>query len=183
MHNLQIYYHPNHVRALQKSEYDVDEFNVGWTGFFNTHKKDPGCRKCHSSLIKNLEKYIGGKKYMNLKPIAHCKKTVLTVGSNQPINYLNQILKDYMELFGQYNEIHGKFGGGGYDGSRILLFYENKEAQLRKKELEWMVEKGIEGDVKIVRACDWMHGFVNIDSKLKSEVRRPFDFLQELKNF
>lgn len=179
--------HPNHKKALDDYNLDVDGQNDGWTLFLNSEKKrnSLNCGTCMSTLIKEVEESLKSGNKIDLSMLKDCYKVVFTVSVSHPINYLiREILINYNQKYCNTTEFYGKLGSSGGGGSRVLFFYENsqKDVTERKKQLVELVEDlDLIGKVTETRACDYMFNHINLDETLKSKVRKPDVFLQKLK--
>lgn len=187
MEDFKWFLHQNHKRALDSPEFDIDGSNDGWTLFWNSEEKrnSMDCEACMSTLIKKVKESTKPGK-IDLSMLKDCYKVVFTASVDNPINYLIKgILKEYVERYSDSTEVHGKLGGYGKGGTRVLFFYENSsgESAERKKQLIDLVEDlDLIGKITESRACDYMLDHINLDKTQKSKVRRPEIFLQRLKN-
>lgn len=178
---------PNHERALEKLELDIDGSNDGWTIFWNSEekRKHPDCNSCMSGLIKSLEDCLKtGNDTIDVSMLKDCYKTVFTALPYRPINYLvRTILKNYIEKYGE-TEAHGKLGGFGKGGTRVLFFYEDtqeKAAEKKEQLIELVEDLNLIGMITETKACEYMHNHTNLNKTSESKIRRPDILLQKLK--
>lgn len=182
MQKVRWFLHRNHKRVLENKEFDRDDYNEGWTPFWNFKEKKSlnKCRNCVSTLIEKVENYSD--EAIDLSVLKDCYKVIFTVSKEFPINYIaKEIFLPYCEVHID-SEFHGKLGGYG-EGRHLLFFGNSLEDMTEKKEQLQNLKKfnGLEGVIYHQRACGFMYEYLTVDDSLKSKVTNPELFLQRLK--